>query len=231
MGFIALFLVTVCNIFVRSRLPHSNLKLAEALPDFRIFRDPVFTLTTFGVFLIEWGLFAPLAFITSYSLSYGVDSALSYQILAILNAGSFFGRWVPGFVADSLGRFNTMVITIAMCLVTTFAFWLPAGGSVALIIVYAVLFGFASGTNISLTPVCVGQLCKTENYGRYYATCYTIVSFGTLTGIPIAGQILTVNGGRYYGLIIFTGMCYAGGLACFTAARVIGAGWKLKTIY
>jgi hypothetical protein len=47
-----------------------------------------------------------------------------------------------------------------------------------LLVIYALLFGFSSGSNISLTPVCVGQLCKTENYGRYYATAYTIVSFG-----------------------------------------------------
>ena len=34
------------------------------------------------------------------------------------------------------------------------------------------------GSNISLTPVCVGQLCDTEVFGRWYATCYTIVSIG-----------------------------------------------------
>jgi len=164
-------------------------------------------------------------------------------------------------VMDRLGRFNTMILTVALCLLTTLALWLPAGASVPLMCLYAVLFGFSSGSNISLTPVCVGQLCRTESYGRYYATCYTVVSFGyvhppqvdrscvdavkallccwgafcwprrTLTGIPIAGQILTANGGSYWGLILFTAMCYVGGLVSFTAARVLQVGWKVTAVY
>jgi MFS family permease len=100
-----------------------------------------------------------------------------------------------------------------------------------LTIVYALLFGFASGSNISLTPVCVGQLCATEEYGRYYATCYTLVAFGTLTGIPIAGVLLQVCGGGYLGVVIFTGACYVLSLIMMVAARVVKVGWKVKTIY
>lgn len=176
MGFIFAFLLLLANLLIRSRLPPT--KGASVLPDFTIFRDPTFALTTAGVFFIEWGLFVPLAYIPSYALAHQVSPAFAYQILAVVNAGSFFGRWLPGYIADRLGRFNTMILTVALCLITTLALWLPAGDSVAMQCVYAVLFGFASGSNISLTPVCVGQLCRTENYGRYYATCYTIVSFG-----------------------------------------------------
>ena len=53
----------------------------------------------------------------------------------------------------------------------------------------------------------------------------------TLTGIPIAGQILSTDGGSYWGLVIFTGLCYAGGLAAFVTARVTAVGWKPTTIY
>ena len=131
-----------------------------------------------GVFFLEWGLFVPLSFISSYALRNGIDPSLSYQLLAVVNAGSVFGRWLPGYVADKLGRFNTMIITLAMCLICVLGLWLTAGGSLTRLCVFAVGFGFASGSNISLTPVCVGQLCDTEVFGRWYATCYTIVSFG-----------------------------------------------------
>lgn len=138
-----------------------------------------------------------------------------------------------------MGRFNTMILTVAMCLASTLGIWLPAAellrgqtsANVAVLCVFGVFFGFASGSNISLTPVCVGQLCETESYGRYYATCYTLVSIGCLTGIPIAGQIVALDGGEYWGLVVFTSMCYAGGLVCFTTARVMKVGWKIKAIY
>ncbi len=178
MGLIFILLLALANLLIRSRLRPATGTRTSVLPDFTIFRDPTFALTTTGVFFIEWGLFVPLAYISSYALGHDVAPAFAYQLLAVVNAGSFFGRWLPGYVADRLGRFNTMILTVAMCLLTTLALWLPARNSVPLMCLYAVLFGFASGSNISLTPVCVGQLCRTESYGRYYATCYTVVSFG-----------------------------------------------------
>ncbi len=178
MALIFLVLLLVANLLIRSRLAPT--KGSSVLPDFTIFRDPTFALTTAGVFFIEWGLFVPLSYIPSYALANGVNDSFAYQLLAVVNAGSFFGRWIPGYIADVLGRFNTMILAVALCLITTFALWLPAGENVGMMCAYAVIFGFASGSNISLTPVCVGQLCRTENYGRYYATCYTIVSFGSV---------------------------------------------------
>ena len=230
-GLINLVLLIVANLLIKSRLPPQKATKENILPDFRIFRDPVFALTTAGIFFVEWGLFVPLTYLSSYSLSHGVSTSFSYQIIAILNAGSCFGRYFPGFVADKVGRFNALVATIALCLVSTLAFWLPANGSIALIVVYALVFGFASGSGISLTPVCVGQLCKVENYGRYYATCYTLVSFGSMTGIPIAGQLVTACNGEYWGLIVFTSCAYAGSLILLAAARCVGAGWKFKVVY
>lgn len=237
---IDLFLLLLANAFIRSRLPPKPTTLKNLLPDFRIFRDPVFALTTAAVFFVEWGLFVPLTYVSSYAFDHAVPSALSYQLIAILNAGSCFGRYLPGLLADKIGRFNTMVLTVLLCLVSTLALWLPAGESVALMVAYALVFGFASGSSISLTPVCVGQLCRVESYGRYYATCYTLVSFGSLTGIPIAGGILEGGGGHsgeeggrgdYTGLIIFTGLSWAGATLFFAIARGIGGGWKWKSAY
>ncbi|KAL2432947.1 Riboflavin transporter MCH5 [Exophiala dermatitidis] len=230
-GLINLVLLIAANLFIKSRLPSRKATKENILPDFRIFRNVVFALTTAGIFFIEWGLFVPLTYMSSYALRHHVSTDLAYQLVAILNVGSCFGRYFPGLVADKVGRFNCMVITIVMCLVSTLAFWVPAGGSVALLIVYCLVFGFASGTGISLTPVCVGQLCRVENYGRYYATCYTLVSFSTLTGIPIAGQLVTACNGDYWGLIAFTACSYAAASATLLGARVAGAGWSFKAIF
>lgn len=145
-------------------------------------------------------------------------------------------------MADKLGRFNSMIATLVLCAATTSTLWLPAavlnpnspGDNTtikALSIVYALIFGFASGSNISLTPVCVGQLCDINVYGRYYATCYTVVSFGALTGIPIAGSILAATGGHYWGVVTFTLASYVMSLVCFTWARAFSVGWKIAVKY
>ena len=181
MGVVFLVLLTLGNILIRSRLPPKP--GGSVWPDFRIFWNLPFSLTTAGVLFVEWGLFVPLTYMSSYGLAQGFSTTFSYQIPAIINAGSFFGRWLPGYISDRIGRFNTMILTVLLCVVATFALWMPAANSAnstALLVVYLILFGFGSGSNISLAPVCVGQMCKTEEYGRYYATCYTIVSFGSV---------------------------------------------------
>jgi predicted MFS family arabinose efflux permease len=210
------------------------------LPDFRIFRDKSYLLLTIAIFLMEWALFVPITYLTTFASSSGAMSpAFSYQLVAIFNAGSCLGRWVPGLLADKLGRFNCMIGALAVCAATSLTFWLPAALLTpatadtaltikALTIVYAVIFGFASGSNISLTPVCVGQLCDTNQYGRYYATCYTVVSFSTLTGIPIAGGILgKTTGGSYWGVVIWTIVCYIISTGLFMWSRALHVGWKL----
>ncbi|GAB7353243.1 hypothetical protein MBLNU459_g3755t2 [Dothideomycetes sp. NU459] len=242
LGFIYIALLTVANLLIKSRLPPRP--GGSVLPDFRIFKDPAFALTTVGVFFEEWGLFIPISYLTSYALSSGAMSqTFAYNLIAIFNAASCLGRWAPGYFADRLGRFNTMIIAVVICGASSLALWLPAtvvsetsgGGQSSLIlgltVSFALFFGFGSGSNISLTPVCVGQLCDTEEYGRYYATCYTIVSFGTLTGLPIAGALLTTCNGAYWGLVLFTGLCYVISCIAFGWVRVMKRGWDIRRVY
>ncbi|CAK4033761.1 MFS general substrate transporter [Lecanosticta acicola] len=181
-GFIYIFCFLLAIGLVRSRLPPRP--GGSALPDVRVFRHVPFTLVTCGAFFLELGLFIPIGYITLYAqAAHGAFSpAFAYQLLAIFNAGSFLGRWAPGYLADKLGRFNTQITAVFLCAVSAPCLWLPAtvlvdnsgsGSSKAILgltITFVSLMGFASGSNISLTPVCVGMLCPTKEYGRYVAT-------------------------------------------------------------
>jgi predicted MFS family arabinose efflux permease len=135
---------------------------------------------------------------------------------------------------------------VFFCTSTSLGLWLPAAllsdevlsnGSVdhasvisGLTISYAVLMGIASGSNISLAPVCVSRLCDTRQYGEYYGMCYTIVAFGTLTGVPIAGAIIGENR-AYWAGALFCGLCYLCALVAFMAIRIAQAGWKWTARY
>lgn len=57
-------------------------------------------------------------------------------------------------------------------------------------------------------------------------TAMTDIALSTLTGIPIAGEILSRCNGSYWGLITFTICCYAAGLICCTLVKVIQVGWR-----
>ncbi|GJN73866.1 hypothetical protein PLICBS_007949 [Purpureocillium lilacinum] len=219
-GLITIVLLLVGCVMVRPRSKfrkQARRANQSILPDFRILCSPAICLVTAGVFFIEWGFFVGLEYVSSYALAHGISRRLSYLMVVFLNAGSFPGRWLPGIVADKFGRMNTLLLTNVLCMISMLAIWLPAGSNVGAIITFAVVFGFASGSNISLVPVCVGEYCTTQNYGRYYTTVYTVVSVGALTGVPIAGEIVSSSGGSYQGLIIFAGASYVAGVVCFVA--------------
>lgn len=179
-GLITLVLLLAGCILLRPRTSFRKSIPAKKsiLPDFTILLRPSVLLITVGVFFIEWGFFIGLEYVASYSVANGIDKQLSYLMVVFLNAGSFPGRWLPGFLADKFGRMNTMIITNFLCIIAMLAIWLPANGNAAAVIVFSVVFGFGSGSNISLVPVCVGEYCTTQNYGRYYSTVYTVVSVG-----------------------------------------------------
>ncbi|ODA78677.1 hypothetical protein RJ55_06059 [Drechmeria coniospora] len=210
-------------LLVRSRLPPA--RNATAHPDFRIFKQVPFTLTTLGIFLLEFSLFIPLGYISTYAVRNGFTETFAFHLLPIMNAGSVVGRALPGYYADVVGPFNVCVFSVLLSLVACLCVWLPLGHTTAGIVIFSILFGFGSGTSIAIAPVCIGRMCKTQNYGRYYATTYTVVSFACLIGIPIGGSIVEANDGSYTQLIIVTGVVYVGSAACMIAAKVWHLGW------
>ncbi|OTA69331.1 MFS general substrate transporter [Hypoxylon sp. EC38] len=232
-GFMLLFLSVIANVLIRSRLPPSSHPV-RVLPDWSLFKDLKFSFCCAGVWFMEWGIFTPLTYIVSYAAAHGQDPTDAYTLLALLNAGSFLGRFLPGFLADRFGRFNIITVTNALCVVTILAFWLPAGDSRAMLIVFAVTFGFASGSNLGLYPVCIGQLCEAREYGRFFSTAMMTGSFGTLTSLPIAGALLGIGGGQEQGwlaLILFAALSYAIAMSCFLGARVLAVSWRVKEVY
>lgn len=180
MGLITIVLLMVGCLLVRPRESwrHTLPLNKSILPDFRILVQHNVLLMTIGVFFIEWGFFIGLEYVASYSLANGINKRLSFLMIVFLNAGSVPGRWLPGFIADRFGRMNTMIATNVLCIIAILGLWLLANGNVAAVIAFCVVFGFASGSNISLVPVCVGEYCSTQDYGRYYSTVYTVVSLG-----------------------------------------------------
>ena len=89
---------------------------------------------------------------------------------------------------------------------------------------------------MSLSPVCVAQISKTEDYGKRYGTTYSLVGFATLVAIPVAGEILKVqnkNGPEtdYSGLIIFGGVAYGLSTLFFVISRGVSTKWDFRKIF
>lgn len=253
LGFVLLALCALSITFCKSRIPPrkgANTTWRDTLPDPRIFFDGTGAMaaTTAGLLFTDLAYFIPITFVPGYYIErHNLSSteavtgsaAFAYQLLAILNAASCFGRYAAGDLGDRFGRYNTLILSLFLCTLSVLCLWLPDIltpdlNNAALLIVFVLLFGLVSGSNVSLTPICLGQLCDTRDYGRYYASCYTVVAFGMVASIPIAGSLLDAvearGKQRYWGAALFTGLSYVFAFACvlWVRVRVKGWTWRIK---
>ncbi|KAI5458696.1 oxalate/formate antiporter [Mariannaea sp. PMI_226] len=212
-------------ILLRKRLPHN--KKAGSSIDFKALAEINYGVLTLGVVLIEFSIFVPITYICAYALHSGFAPKDAYMLNALMNAGAVPGRALPGYVADRIGVVNTMCITAFTCMALIFSIWLTADGNRAMTTSFAVLYGFWSGASISLAPVCIGKVCKTEDYGKRSGTAYTLASFGTLIGIPLAGALIGGEDGSYRNLIIFAGVAYFAAFVVYFVGRILQSGRKL----
>ena len=216
-------ILCVACMTLRKRLP--NNKRTGAFIDFTPLTDVRFAATTVAIFLVEFAVFIPYTFLSSYALHVGMEPRKAYLLNALLNAGAVPGRAFPGYVADKVGVFNTMCVTALACATLIIALWLTSHDSKESITTFAVLFGFFSGAAISLTPVCIGQVSSVEDLGKRNGTAFFMASFGTLIGVPLAAAVLESNDGKYSGLIEFGGGFYFAAFIAFCIARGFAGGW------
>lgn len=228
-GFICLAVSVLACMLLKKRLPPN--KKAGAAIDITALRDAKFALTTLAVFLIEFAVFIPYTYICSYAIHEGMGLQKSLLLNALLNAGAIPGRALPGYVADRFGPFNVMCVTALVCSTFIFALWMTAQGGEAATTAFAILFGFWSGAAISLTPVCIGRVCETKDYGKRSGTAFSISSIAALVGVPFAGAILQWCDGAYYGVIVFAGGLYVFALVAFIIARGVAGGWAFTVLY
>ncbi|KAL2841000.1 MFS general substrate transporter [Aspergillus pseudoustus] len=210
---------------VKGRLAPSP--LSRSTIDLKSFKSPRLGFLALAVFAFEFIIFGCAALVPTYIRFAGLPENTQYYSLTILNGMSLFGRILPGFAADLVGRFNILLSLVTMTLIVMTAVWLPIGSrSEATVYAVVAIFGFGSGGWISLAPVCAGQLCRTEEYGQFYSTIYAVAAFGALLTVPIGGELLQSTTPQV--LIGFYSAVLLMGLAGVVLSRWAILEWKWK---
>ncbi|KAI9733911.1 MAG: hypothetical protein M1834_002566 [Cirrosporium novae-zelandiae] len=226
----------IANICISSPLPHNKQARQAPKPkapknDFKASKSIPWIAFTSGCFFCMWGLFAPLNYLPEMAVLKGMSTELAQYTISIANAGSIFGRILPGHFADHVGTFNVYFVFCFLTGASVMAFWLPLElyPSNAGIIVFACFYGFVSGAFVSLGPPCVVQLAdgKVERLGVMMGGWCLAVAFGSLTGLPIQGAIKDHDGDSFIGLMIFAGVVMLFGAVLIGVVRTVKAEWKI----
>jgi MFS family permease len=216
LGFLFFGCLVLANILMKGRIKPSIASKKKPMIDFAVFGDLRFSLLTISVFGFELVVFGSLGILPTYAtLSKDYPPDAGFYVISILSGASCVGRIMSGYAADKLGRFNIVLVMTVFTLAWMLVLWLPFGArSLPVLYCFSAFFGFGSGSWMALAPACIGQLCRAEEFGRYYGTVYFIASLATLICIPISGELVEVVGPQ--AMVGF--FCAATGLSLVTFA-------------
>ncbi|KAJ5379884.1 MFS transporter asaE [Penicillium cataractarum] len=228
-AFLILAMLGVSNVTLKSRLKHTK-KPFDIMNFVRPLKDVKFVVTVAACFCFFWGMFLPFTFVITQAQRYGMSEHLSQYLIPILNAASIFGRTLPGYMADRVGRYNVMIFFSYLSGILVLALWLPSRSN-APAIVFSAMYGFGSGAFVSLAPALIAQISDLREVGVRNGTCFSIISFAALTGTPIGGALVPdVLTGSYTSLQIFCGVVMLAGATLFVVARIVVGGVKLGKV-
>ncbi len=230
LAFTFLPFLMIGNVFVRGRLTPKRPSTREekaSMMSFHLFANPDFTFLTVAVFGIEIVLFGALGLLPTYATTQRYSSETGFYLISVMNGISCLGRFFSGFLSDHAGRFNTLLLMIFLTLVVMLVVWLPFGATnLPALYAFAALFGFGTGSWMALIPVCVGQLCRAEEFGRYWGTCYFVASLATLVCVPIGGELVESVGPKAM-VGFFCAVLFLSSIS-FVLSRWACLGWKWR---
>ncbi|KAI0405424.1 MFS general substrate transporter [Xylaria palmicola] len=234
------FVLMVLAIATTSRRPQPTarspapFRISQLVPLPLLRTGPVLCLAI-ACFFYFFGVFVPYNYVVVEALDDGDGQQSANNLLVILSATSTVGRVMPGWLGDRYGRFNTTIVFNLFSVVLVLGIWIGAPWKTGRI-AFAALYGFGSGTFVSMVPTLVAQVCPDmSKLGTYLGAVYIIIAPSVLINQPIAGVLASAGErhvrDRYVWLKVFCALVMFVGVCGFIAARAAYKGhtsrpWK-----
>jgi MFS family permease len=228
LGFVALGTLMIPLIVMRQRLPPRK---RGSVIEYQALRTPEFALYVIGIFFTFLGFFTFYNFVEEWTLATHMDTkGLNvFYILPIVNAASAFGRVIPNYISDYIGRLNVQTPAVAMAGILVLL-WLPVNEIGALMTI-AILYGFFSGALLGLPPAAVASMTPDlSSFGGRLGVVFVAMSISSLIGSPVTGAIVQASNGSYDGARIWGGVTMIVGAIVLLFARMVKAKWVIWEI-
>ncbi|ORY12331.1 major facilitator superfamily transporter [Clohesyomyces aquaticus] len=162
-------------------------------------RDTPYTLFILSYAFSVAGTYIPYFYIQKYALELGINEDMTFNVVSIMNAATFFGRFPYNYLADMYGG---ITVLIPCCLATSLILFLwRFVHSLSGLIVISATYCFVTGGLVSLPAVTIANLTKNKSeYGTRMGMGYTVAALGALVGNPIAGAARRGGGGEKIGM-------------------------------
>ncbi|KAL5347385.1 hypothetical protein ACLOAV_007697 [Pseudogymnoascus australis] len=162
------------NLFCRSRLLATS---TSAVVNVRCYLDSTFNWLIISAVGFELLLITGLGLIPTYAADAGYGIKAGFYLIMTMNIGSTFGRAMPSWYSDRVGRFNMLLLMAVFTIASMLFIWLPFGlNSLVALYIFVFIYGFGTGSFVSLTMGCVGQICRGSDFARWVGALDSVVS-------------------------------------------------------
>ncbi|KAK1999489.1 major facilitator superfamily transporter [Colletotrichum falcatum] len=214
---IQLVTLIVAGLLMKTRIPPRR---AAPLVEWEAFKESEYSFYAAGAFMCFWGTYFAFHYLAAFSRDVlGLSYTESLDLLLVLNGVGAIGRIIPAQIGDVIGTIN---IFAPMAFMTgTIMYCWTSVHSINGLYFWSVFYGISVGGVQSLFPSVLSSLTTDpQKQGTRMGMVFSVVSFASLTGSPIAGAIVDAMGGRYVGAQAFAGSCMILGMFFVLSARV-----------
>lgn len=152
--------------------------------------------------------YAIMVHIVPHATDLGISAASAAGILATIGAVSIVGKVVMGIAADRIG--NRQVFLISFILMSASLFWLTAVTELWMLCVFAIVFGFAYGSSITVQSPLVAELFGTRSHGMIFGVISNGLTLGATIGPFLTGYIFDVSGSYRLAFLLYASISIAG---------------------
>ncbi|KAL1956607.1 hypothetical protein VTO42DRAFT_6954 [Malbranchea cinnamomea] len=197
-----------------------------------IAKKPAFILQALVSLLQASGNLVPMTFLPEFSTTIGYSVSFAATLLAINNGVNAVSRILMVFVADQLGRQNTLVLGVIGGAVSVLSLWMASAtdGDKLPWLIFVIVYGVLAGYN-ELFPTTITEVFGVHAYASVNGFLYFISGLGALFGSPVGGSILGTSRtaspgsdvsstlGNYRKLIWYDGALLLGSAVCVMGVR------------
>jgi MFS family permease len=193
---------------VNRTAPEGGMKLQAAV------RTVQFWTVCAAFFLVFFCALTILMHIVTHAIDLGIAKAAAATVLSVVGGVSMIGRFVMGGSGDRIG--NRAALVICFLLLTGSLAWLQFADRLWMLVLFAVVYGFAHGGFYALVSPLTAELFGTRSHGVIFGIVLFIATIGGSLGPVTAGYIFDITGSYGLDFWILTGMGIVGAIAAFS---------------
>ncbi|ORY63300.1 major facilitator superfamily domain-containing protein [Pseudomassariella vexata] len=215
-------IISIPTLIIYCRKPGIRSPTSKMVVDPRGFTEPIFGTFVTALFFQFLAYYIPLFYLSTYAavkLHTGADFA--FELLAISNAASFFGRTVPYLLSSRITPIQILFFWEAVGIVLLFS-WM-AVDSVSGIVVWTVAWGFLSGVLVTASAASTAHPTLSPSLdviGARLGMSWSTAAIGVLIGAPIAGALADVANADFVRAQVFAGVVMAVAMVLMTIPLV-----------